>query len=235
MKWSVQTAFFLLFAASVAMGNECFVSGITVDASGRPVEGATVIAYSPPSGWEDLIVSYESIEDGAFYVPYDCRSTKTTLFVVAPHDTENDFVPLRPPYSISSKVTPLLAGKRLPSIRNGTYRIGRVVVTELFPVTVKLINAGGGDFLPKEHSHDFWLRIGLGSKNWLRSGSLSQRDWRRATQGGNSTFRMLLPEGKWTINTSLTSGKPPYFYADKQLEVTRTDRPLEIVLKMSKE
>lgn len=167
MKWLVQTAFFLLFAASVAMGNECFVSGITVDASGRPVEGATVFAYVPPLGWESLIVTYRSIEGGEFSVPYDCRSAKAKLYIVAPYDSEKDFVPLRPPFSVSREVAPRLSGKRLPSIRTGTYRIGRVVIPEHFQVFVRLIGADGRNLLPNEHTFDFWLKIGLGKSNWL--------------------------------------------------------------------
>ena len=70
MKWLVQTAFSSVRSLA-AMGNECFVSGITVDASGRPVEERCFCLCASTS-WESLIVTYKSIEGGEFSVPYDC-------------------------------------------------------------------------------------------------------------------------------------------------------------------
>lgn len=227
--------FLVVNAFAFASDKNCFVTGVSVDKNNNPVADARIIAYTPPSGWEDLIVSYKSDEDGRFSVETPCKSGNANLFVSPPLDYENNFIPLSPPFWISSKMYKNITAIKLPIINKGEFNIGKVVVPDYYKIEVKFEDEKGNWFLPEKLDFGFWIRVKTVKGELVKWGSLSARDFKNAQNSNKSSILMTLPEGKWILEVGFNEDKKPYFYPDKIIDLndSTSNEIQKITLKMS--
>ena len=218
----VKVLIVMLFLAQISSANECFVSGTVVDKNIRPLVGASIFAHSPPTGWEDLIVSVRSIESGGFYVDLPCKSSSSTLFVTPPLDFEKNFIPLRPPFSLPDQKHRGLAGIKLPKLKKGTFNVGTVGVSDYFKTEIEFVDKSGNPFLPGTIDSNLWFRIRPVGGSWIKLGGTSNRDRENAKLNNRSVLKMTLPEGKWIIELNLTSGDGAWFYPDQIVYLSGT-------------
>lgn len=238
MKSSVLILAVLFATVSVVYADNktCFVTGVSIDKNNKPVKGASIIAYTPPTGWEDLVVNYQSDENGHFSVEMPCKSDNTDLFITPPLDYQSNFIPLKPPFWVSNKGYKYIAPVKLPSIRKGEFNIGNVIVPEYYKTEIKLEDERENAFLPEQLNYDFWIRIKTVDGKLVKWGGLSSNDFKNSRSLNESSLLMTLPEGKWIIEISFNGDEKPYFYPDKIVDLSNiTSSDLQkITLKMSK-
>jgi len=226
----------ILALTQLTLADECFVSGTVVDKNKKPLVGATVIAYAPPSGWEDLIVSYRSVENGFFSTEFSCRSTNTTLFLTPPLDFEKNFIPMHPPFSTVDQKYKGLAGIKLPYIKKGTLDIGTVVACDYLKTEIEFVDGSGNPFLPAVIDANLWFRIRPVEGSWIKLGGTSIRDRENAKVNNSSVLKMTLPEGKWIIELNLNYGDGVWYYPDKIVDMNDTSTGIlqRLTLKMTR-
>lgn len=212
----------MLALTQLTLADECFVSGTVLDKNKKPLVGASIIAYAPPSGWEDLIILDRSIESGLFSLDFPCRSTNTTLFVTPPLDFEKNFIPLLPPFSKVDQKYRGLAGIRLPYIKKGTFNIGAVVAYDYHKTEIEFVDESGNPFLPAVIDSSLWFRIRPVGGSWIKLGGTSIRDRENAKVNDSSVLKMTLPEGKWIIEVNLNHGDGVWYYPDKIVDLNDT-------------
>lgn len=225
----------LLFV-TVVHAEDCFVSGKTVDKNNNPVKDASIVAYTPPSGWEDLIVIYKSDESGYFSIDIPCKSVNTHLFVTPALDVQNYFIPISPPFWIKDKMYKNISARKLPGVKRGNLNVGKIIVPEYYKIEVSFEDEKGNPFLPEKLDSDFWLKIKTIDGNWVKSGSISSRDDENAKSPDKSSLKMILPEGKWIIEIGFNEDKNPFFYPDKIIDLSniQINDNQKVTLKMSK-
>jgi len=233
MKYFLFTAFLLTFTltASAQKSIECFVKGTVIDTANNPVPNAYIVLDSPPVGFEDLIVFDKADKDGNFSYSTRCPfpNGQQTLYIASPILIEN-FSPFEPPFRTNQLGKPF-AGQIIVNKNKSDINLGNVYVQVYYAaVNIKFVD-DAGKFL--ETDKDVWKKtqIRVRSKKKIVAGSaLFRNAYEKAVRAAESSVKMNLPEGKWTIEISFNGKK--WLKPDRVLTVKRSDAPVEETLTM---
>ena len=221
------------FAVSAQKRTECSVSGRVLDSSNKPVPKAHIILDSPPTTWEDLIVSTNSDDSGNFSYPTSCPfpNGKLTLYVSSPISFDN-YTPFTPPFTRTKELGERFAGQPVVNRKRGDINLGNVYVQVYFStVVVRFADEVGNSLIKnKEDWRSVWIRLRSGRRR-VSETSLSQKDIEKAVRVENSAISMSLPEGKWTVEISFDGDT--WLKPDRILTVQKSDAEIQETLKMS--
>lgn len=234
MKRLLLLAFLLTFsfAASAQKLTECFVRGTAVDSSNKPVPNAYIVLDSPPTTWEDLIVFYQSDENGNFSYSTFCPfpDGKRTLYVSSPIPIEN-YSPFTPPFR-TTQLGKRFAGQTIVNKKRGNVDLGNVYVQVYYStVSIKFVDEAGK---PLVDNLNAWknARIRLHSgKRIVSETGLFRNTYEKALRSGESTITITLPEGDWTIEVNFDGSN--WLKPDRILTVQKSNAEIQEILKMS--